>query len=45
MSTHLKDDPLVARHGIPLKQYLTWSPDVFLAKACKKYSHRLFVLK
>ena len=36
MSTHSKGDPPVAHHGIPLKRYLTWSPDVFLAKACTK---------
>ena len=32
MSTHSKGDPPVARHGIPLKRYLTWNPDVFQAK-------------
>ena len=36
MSTYSKSDPPVARHGIPLKRYLTWNPDVFQAKACKK---------
>ena len=28
MSTHSKGDPPVARHGIPLKRYLTWNLDV-----------------
>ena len=36
MSTHSKGDPPVDRHGIPLKRYLTWNPDVFQAKASKK---------
>ena len=36
MSTHSKGDPPVAHHGIPLKRYVTWSPGVFLAKACTK---------
>ena len=46
MSTHSKGDPPVDRHGIPLKRYLTWNPDVFQAKACKKnHSHRLFYFK
>ena len=36
MSTHLKGDPLVARHGIPLKQYLTWNPDVLSGQRLQK---------
>ena len=40
MSTHSKGDPPVARHGILLKRYLTWNPDVFQAKACKKKKNR-----
>ena len=35
-STYSKGDSPVARHGITLKRYLTWNPDVFPGQSLQK---------
>ena len=35
-STYSKSDSPVARHGITLKRYLTWNPDVFPGQSLQK---------
>ena len=37
-STYSKGDSPVARHGITLKRYLTWNPDVFPGQSLQKTS-------
>ena len=37
-STYSKSDSPVARHGITLKRYLTWNPDVFPGQSLQKTS-------
>ena len=37
-STYSKGDSPVARHGITLKRYLTWNPDVFPVQSMQKPS-------
>ena len=37
-STYSKGDSPVARHGITLKRYLTWNPDVFPGQSLQKPS-------